>query len=209
MLLYHISTYVVIFLTGSVLHHIGTYVVLCDWCGMISGTLFITPSAPQLIFYFLFYEKYFKKIIHDEITLKKQKAPKVLPKSSEKHWKKWLKRSAHSERSQPKLVSSVRVKTSWEMLATVFFCICIEGWHCQAVMSKHDRVRVSGDIGVPRSYLICSHINWPTDRYRSILWFKCLAYQSFKLIQMTFMSLWVSYMRSGYGVPKWLIFLIA
>ena len=59
-LLYHISTYVVIFLTGSVLYHIGTYVVFCDWCGMISGTLFINLSAPQLFFSFLFYEKYLK-----------------------------------------------------------------------------------------------------------------------------------------------------
>ena len=53
-LLYHISTYVVILLTGSVLYHIGTYVVFCYWCGMISGTLFITLSAPQLFFLFCF-----------------------------------------------------------------------------------------------------------------------------------------------------------
>ncbi len=84
-LLYHISTYVVLFLTGSVLYHISTYVVFCDWCGMVSGTLFITPSAPQLFFSFLFYEKYLKYIFHGGNTMKKQKTPKIFPKSSEEH----------------------------------------------------------------------------------------------------------------------------
>ena len=60
------NPYVVIFLTGSVLPHKylcgRTYVVFFDWYGMLSGTLFITPrpSAPQLFFSFLIYEKYLK-----------------------------------------------------------------------------------------------------------------------------------------------------
>ena len=86
-LLYHISTYVVIFLTGSVLYHISTYVVFCDWCGMILGTVFITPSAPQLFFFFSVLWKILKIIFHGRITLKKQKAPKIIQESSGKHWK--------------------------------------------------------------------------------------------------------------------------
>ena len=36
-----------LFLTGSILYHISTYVVFCDWCGMILGTVLISPMHPN------------------------------------------------------------------------------------------------------------------------------------------------------------------